>query len=218
MKENYEIHHEHAVLCEGADEKYFLISYFNSKTLRQVHPGFADNIDIFDFGGNQDLPGILNLFQKTPGYSALKSLLIIRDAEADARKAVSEIRHALQRNDLPVPENPCQWEEGTPKVSFLLFPSCSSVLEDGALENLCLKLLVKKLPEDVPERVDQFLRELEKERGSAFPRRFKNQLHTDFSVTDQLGGMKVGEAAKANAFDWESPILDPFRKHMLEVL
>lgn len=30
--------------------------------------------------------------------------------------------------------------------------------------------------------------------------------------------MKVGEAAKANAFDWESPILDPFRKNFLEVL
>jgi hypothetical protein len=60
---------------------------------------------------------------------------------------------------------------------------------------------------------------IEKPEGLAVAlRRFKNQLHTCYSATDQFVGMKVGEAAKSNAFDWESPILDPFRKHLLEVL
>lgn len=218
MKENIIIRHEHVILCEGMDEQRFLISYFNSDRLKSIHSGFSDNIDIFDFGGNSQLSQFLEVVRRTPGFSHVKSVLIIRDAEADARKAISEIAKALRDNLLPVPDSPCQWCGETLKVSFLLFPSCSEYLENGTLEDLCLKLLKKKEPIDILEKIDSFLDALEQESKVHFPRRFKNKLHTYFSVSDKFVSMKIGEAAKANAFDWESPILDPFRKHLLEVL
>ena len=97
------IDHKHLVICEGVDAKYFLIWYFNSSALLDIRP-FADDIQIIDFGGNEELSNYLAIVKNTAGFDKLESILIVRDAERDAEAAVSKIQSALRKNEFPVPK------------------------------------------------------------------------------------------------------------------
>ena len=58
--------------------------------------------------------------------------------------------------------------------------------------------------------VDSFLGTIESDFGS-FTHKHKTQLYTYFSVSNKFTGLKIGESAKAGAFDWDHPKLDPLK-------
>lgn len=210
------IDHKHLVICEGVDAKYFLIWYFNSSALSDIRP-FADDIQIIDFGGNEELSNYLAIVKNTAGFDKLESILIVRDAERDAEAAVSKIQSALRKNEFPVPEGPHIWKEGNPKVGFLLFPTCDAEVENGTLEDLCISILEEPNSPQVLQEIKTFLQVLRDKHGRSYPHEFKTTLHTYFSVTDKYVSLKVGEAAKAGAFNWSSGKLTPLKEFMMEV-
>lgn len=214
--EKEKIRHPFVILCEGLDAKLFMIWYLNSAALSE-DPAFSRDVQVFDFGGIQDLHQKLALFKLTPGYEMVQSLLIIRDAERDSTGAVQQIISALQKSDLPAPLGPGIVEDGVPKVGFLLFPTCDTAPTEGTLENLCCKIL--KEPPDPPifDEIDAFLYRLQDQGIRDFPRRFKTELHTYLSVTDEYVSLKLGEAARAGAFDWEHIKLAPLKGFMKEL-
>jgi hypothetical protein len=59
---------------------------------------------------------------------------------------------------------------------------------------------------------------LENYRREPFSRIFKAKLHTYFSVHNDYASLKIGEAAAAGAFDWNSPVLDPLKNFIQEIL
>ena len=81
------IEKQHLILCEGEDEFWFLVSLLNSSELRE-NPFFANDIQIFNFGGNEELPKKLSVLRLTSGFQQVQSLLILRDTERDAQAAV----------------------------------------------------------------------------------------------------------------------------------
>lgn len=105
------LHKPHLIVCEGMDEKWFLIRFLNSAALSGA-PFFSRDIQVVDFGGNEELTQELEVLRVSPGFSEVRSLLIVRDAERDGEAAVREIRHSLQRTGLPVPDGPGQWAPG----------------------------------------------------------------------------------------------------------
>ena len=66
--------------------------------------------------------------------------------------------------------------------------------------------------------IDKLIRNLREKYDRKFPHEFKTKLHSYFSVTDALVSLKIGEAAKAKAFDWYSEKLVPLKKFMEEVI
>ena len=94
---NTRIEKGHLILCEGRDELFFLIAYLNSAHLSAT-PGFSEDIQVLDFGGNSDLLEQLKVLKVTPGFDEVKTLLIVRDAEKDANAAIRQIRTALEKN------------------------------------------------------------------------------------------------------------------------
>lgn len=208
---------QHLILCEGKDEFNFLIYYLNSEALSD-HPEYSQSIQVEDFGGNEELSTKLVLWTKAPGFEHLKTLLIIRDAEQNAELAVNSIVSAFQKAGLPTPLQPHQFAlSESLKTGFLMFPACSSELVNGTLEDLCLSIL-RENESVILDRVDSFLSELEGQSIRTFPRRFKAQLHTYLSVTDKFVSLKVGEAAKAGAFNWNSPSLDSIKSFLAEMI
>ena len=62
----------HLILCEGRDELFFLIAYLNSAHLSAT-PGFSEDIQVMDFGGNSDLLEQLKVLKVTPGFDEVKT-------------------------------------------------------------------------------------------------------------------------------------------------
>ena len=218
---NKRIQKEHLILCEGKDAENFLIYYLNSEALKE-HPIFSNDFQVIDFGGNDDLPKFLDAINGYPGYDVVSSLLVIRDAERDAEKAKRDVRTAFCKADFPIPECPHEWKEGKKeskslKAGFLLFPTCDNNPTEGTLEDLCLHILSEEKGEVILTAIEEFMLSLHEKYGREFPHEFKTKLHTYFSVTDDYVSMKVGQAAKKGAFDWNSPKLEPLKNFLLEL-
>ena len=216
---NTRIEKRHLILCEGRDELFFLIAYLNSAHLSAT-PGFSEDIQVMDFGGNSDLLEQLKVLKVTPGFDEVKTLLIVRDAERDASSAIRQIRTALENNGFSAPDSPHQWvtdkKNKDVEIGFLLFPACHGTPVAGTLEDLCLSILNQPDAPELLEDVDRFLDQLKTERGRDFVHRFKTRLHTCLAVSDKYVGMKIGEAAKAGAFDWSDERLTPLREFIQE--
>ena len=141
-QETEKIEKRNVIFCEGMDEKYFLIHYLNSEEMKE-YSILSNDIQVIDFGGNEELERKLELLKISPGFNQVKFLLIIRDAENDAKKAVMQIQNSLRKNGFPVPKGPGEWEskESDITIGFLLFPTCSDIADAGTLEDLCLSIL-----------------------------------------------------------------------------
>lgn len=210
---------KHLIFCEGVDEKFFLIHYLNSKEM-QDDPFFAEEIQIIDFGGNEELETKLKTLALSSGFTSVKSLLVIRDAETDGNRAITQIQTSLKNTGFPVPNGPGEWqveENVKQKIAFLLFPTCDESVKNGTLEDLCLSILKQPDGSDMLKEIQMFFLSLTEKYQREFPHEHKAKLHTYFSITDKFVGMKIGEAAKANAFDWNSEKLRFLKNFLLSM-
>ncbi len=209
---------ENLILCEGMDECLFFCWYLQSEEKKADDQRLSENIQILDFGGNEQLEAFLNIIKNTPGYELVKNLIIIRDAEKDAGKAVRDIQKALSAAGFSTPDSPCKWTDGgEPSTAFLILPSLKSEPIDGTLEHLCMKIIKEEYsPKVVIGAVSSAMDKLKEEGIREFPHDFKSKIHGFFSMTDKFVGNKIGEAARIGAFDWNSEELAEFRNLLID--
>ena len=205
------------ILCEGMDTEKFLISYLNSKEL-QYDTRFRNDIQTFDFNGINELAAHISSLKNMEHFEEVTHLLVLRDAETDVNKAVRMVQKAFRQNGLPVPENNNEWKyiQNSPCTAFTLLPACSKEPETGALEDLCWKLLVHNRLSEFCTDVQDFVNLAKEKYNSISAHEHKSRLHTFFSVNEKYISLKIGEAAKAGAFDWSSHWLVPLRELISE--
>lgn len=219
MEKNVKIHCEHLILCEGVDEKLFLISFLNSKESKEFDKRFEQNIQVIDFGGNEELPVFLSVLKITPGFEMVKSILVVRDAEKSYDKAKMDVRTALVKAGFMCEEPGTWYENDNIRIGYLLFPTLDDKSEKGTLEDLCSCLVRDDFKPDYTfENIDFLMNKFEEDGVRKFKYEFKTRLHTFFAMTNEFVGMKIGEASKAGAFDWKNKRLDYFKKFISEVL
>ncbi len=197
------------ILCEGRDAQEFLIAYIHSDALKS-DPRFENNIQVMDYGGIDDLTNRLGIIMKMSGFSSVHHLAILRDAETDAAAAISSIQSSLRRNSLPVPDHSNEWKKHEISIGFSLFPSFDSTT-DGTLEDLCLSIVAEERWDLFQNSIINYLHTVKDTFGKELPREFKNVLHTYFSSTNDFVSLKIGEAAKAGAFNWNHEALTSLR-------
>lgn len=96
-------------------------------------------------------------------------------------------------------------------IEFGIFPGQKngSVWENGTLEDLCLKTIsnITLLPlvKDCVNKADAL---------QQISHKHKALLHTWLSVNEPYIGMKIGEAAQAGAWNWQSQAMMPFKNLM----
>ena len=202
------------LLCEGRDAEGFLIAYLNSAALT-FDSRFSNDIQVMDFGGNDDLKNYLLNLKNMDGYEKVKSICVVRDAEKDYSKACVEVERAFLQAGFTAPDCCGKWtrESSCPNVGYMLFPFREA---HGTLEDLCL--MITKESDDVLMLADTFLSEMETNYERVFPRRHKNKLHVLFSANDSFVTMKLGEAASAGAFNWDSAYMSPLREFLASEL
>ena len=209
---------KHLILCEGKDDLGFLRCWLNSPELAD-RKEFSTDFQVLIFNGTGNLPLFLDALKARSGYNMVESILVIRDADENADSAKAQVISAFHQAKMPIPKTPHEWQtDGHIKTGFLLFPSCDRDTENGALEDLCLQILNDEKANQVIAYSDGLINSLEKTELRTFPHKNKARLHTYFSVTDDFISLKVGEAAKAGAFDWSHSKLLPLRSFLEELL
>lgn len=208
---NDEIKKPCLLLCEGMDEVQFLIWYLNSKLLQENSA--YDKIQILDFGGIRDLSKYLRTLSGMDNFDKVERIAVMRDAEMDSLAAVDSLNMVVA--------NASELQEIVSPYPYFLLPGKNEQgnWQNGTLEDLCLRIfresedqeLSKKQAQDLSSR---FLQESVNLRGQNFKRRHKNQLHFYLSATDKYVGMKVGEAARAGAYDWDNVALLELKKFL----
>ena len=210
MSKNIKIKQSHLVLCEGEDAMHYLrelLQFFIAQD-----PGF-ENYQAISFGGNPDLKTYLSVIRNIEGYDQVKTILVARDAEKDAQSAIQSITDAFSHNKFNCPSGPNVVDKkGTPRTGFVLFPSCSDKPENGTLEDMCLRTLSKEWSGNILSKANSLVKDF------CFKRPHKNLLHTYFSLTDEYVGLKIGEAAKARAFDLMCPEIESLRHFLAQAM
>jgi hypothetical protein len=211
------LEHPHLLLCEGADAKYFLIWLLQYLVDSEGEmPGY-NNFQVDDYGGITELQNYLKLLPSRPGFAddtnTVKSITIIRDAETDASAAMQSVCNALRKCNFSVPPAPCKIAAPSDNhhnvnVAYALFPTFDS-FTNGTLEDLCLDTLTSARKGTILNIANTAVSSAAQ--ISALSREHKNQLHTYLSLTNEYVGLKIGESAKANAFDFSSGSFCPLK-------
>lgn len=208
-KKPIEIKEKKLILAEGKDAFLFCI---------WAYQGFgATGIQVLNFGGVTELSSFLELIRGVPNYEALETIVIVRDAERDAIAAVSSIKTSLKKAKLPVPSKSYEFAGSCPKVAYIIFPGFiegtkeSKSLSNGTLEDLCLELVKE---DEIFECVNQYIQCLKSKRQDV-RRLHKAKLHTYLAGKNDFVGLKIGEAARVGAWDWNHAKLEPFKQVIL---
>jgi hypothetical protein len=187
-----EITQPRVLLAEGADAHWFCLWAKEAYNLVGVQ--------VIDYGGVKNLPRRLKALRLVTGYDRVEALAVLRDAEADASAALASVQHALETAGLPVPQNVGKIVAGPPRTAVFLFPGLfddAGKPVSGTLEELCLATVADK---PVMKCVDSFI-DCATSAGCDARRRHKARVHAYLSANDKFVGLKLGEAAKAGAWD-----------------
>lgn len=102
------------ILCEGRDEENFLNVFLANRSKNECW-AYVSEIQVMNFGGNEELLGFFQALKVSPNFSKVESILVIRDAEKDANRAVSQIQSALLNANLSIPDSVYQWNQESPR-------------------------------------------------------------------------------------------------------
>ena len=193
------------LLTEGADAYFFLI-------WACVNFGIED-VQVLDYGGINELTKYLGQLKLAPCFDDLvKTIVVIRDAERNAGGAVSSIKTSLRATGLPAPNKPFEFcEKVDLRTAFAIFPGNvdeSGAFTDGTLEDLCLAMIGN---EPLLECVSAFL-ECAATINEPLTHSHKSIIHAYFSAKNKFVGMKIGEAAKSGALNWDHKLFEPFKQ------
>ena len=188
------------LLAEGRDAKYFFIWVCEAFRLAEIQ--------VLDFGGVDNLRGYLQNLPKLPGYEIVETIVVARDAENNPNDAVRSIKASLKNAGLPVPPRAFTFTGKSPRVAYVLFPGLvpeeQDMLSSGNLETLCLDMVKG---DTVHQCVDQYIECLQSI-GQTIRQPHKTRLHT-YLAGKNLAGLKIGEAAKAGAWNWDCSRFEP---------
>jgi hypothetical protein len=192
------------LLVEGADAYYFWIWAIEAYRI--------EDVQVMDFGGISQLHTYLKTVINLPGYEKVTTIVVARDAETKPAAAVSSIKKALKESGLAVPAKPFSFSGDSPRIAFMLFPGFDGTekLISGTLEDLCIQILNDNDAKRLNCATD-YLSCLE-QMGKKITWKHKSFLHAYFAGEDRFVGMKIGEASRAGAWDWEHERLKFFKE------
>ena len=195
------------LLVEGNDDLRFF------RALSQAI-GTAD-VFVDSYNGKPNLGNDLSDRVRSPGFQAVSSLGIVRDADESSNSAFDSVIGSLRRGGLPTPNAPADpVERDGLRVSVLILPPDE---QEGELENVCLSSIVGTPDFQCVESYFDCLSKVEPVISANHIA--KARLHSYLSIgpvhttvegniTRRRPGLRLGEAADAGVWDWTSPAFE----------
>lgn len=187
---------------EGMDEKLFfeeLIKYLK-----------LENIQIMDIGGKTLIRPNLKALVLSPGFSNVKSIGIVRDADEDHDAAFQSVCGALVNCELSKPDIPLKPKGKDPKINIFIMPSTES---SGMLEDLCIKSVEQDCAMICVEEYFICL----KNKSCLLPSNLSKAKVQAFLASREKAGLRLGEAARVGYWPWEDESFDQIKAFIHQV-
>jgi hypothetical protein len=189
------------LLGEGVDEVRFFKAFLDYLNVTDVQ--------VEQYGGKTRLAAFLQtLTTPVPGFAALTSLTITRDADANAAGAFQSVSAALQAAGLPAPPAHGLAAGANPRVHVFVLPDG---VNPGMLENVCLES-VKSSPAFacVGSYFHCAFRTAARQPNNSA----KAFLHV-WLASEVEPDKRLGEAAEAGYWPWHSPAFAALEQFLL---
>ncbi len=191
------------LLVEGIDDKRFIAALMAALVIdAQVEP----------VAGKTNTALNLRALVKTPGFTGVHTLAIVRDADDDANAAFQSVSGALDAAGLPRPDAPAVFVNGPPRIGIFVLPGNG---DPGALETLCLT----SVRDDTRLRcVHQFLeclREIAIIHSSETVK--AKAMVQAFLGAQSDPGKRLGESAEAGYWPLDSPAFEALSTFLREM-
>lgn len=197
------------LLVEGKDQQNFFEALIR-------HLGL-EGIQVYDFGGINDLKSFLEAFVIRPGFGSVHSVGIIRDAEtlnaeasdvkASFKSAFQSVQDSIKNAGLSAPASPGKPSDGNPAVTVLILPDNE---HPGMLETLLCKTVTDT---GLNRCIDEFLQCAETAEGVPIARPDKARAHA-YLATRPHPHVSVGVAAQRGYWDLDHPALALVRQFL----
>jgi hypothetical protein len=129
--QNYHITQPVVIITEGRDEQAMCESAAAAVG--------AGDLDILNASGRHSLRATLSAVALDVGFSDVRSIGVIRDADNDEQASLRSVLDALRAAGMPAPSTSLEVaEDGTRRVVVLILPGGGS---QGEIEDLCLRSL-----------------------------------------------------------------------------
>lgn len=116
------------LLVEGKDEILFFGALITELGLQ--------DIQVLQMAGKTKLRETLKALVRTPKFTEVVSLGVVRDADSDYDAAFQSVCDALESVSLAVPQRPLEQFGNAPRVTVMILPKEN---KPGMLEDLCLE-------------------------------------------------------------------------------
>lgn len=193
------------LLVEGKDQENFFKAFIQQFAFQ--------SIQIQDFGGIDELRSFLQAFTKSPGFTTVSSIGIIRDAERSAAfSAFRSVRDSLRNVDLPVPSavgkrTRDHTHPGQPAVTVLILP-------DGTNPGMLETLLCESFANDpVNDCIDDFFKCADALPDTSSARRDKARAHV-YLATKSHPEVSVGVAAQKDYWCLDHEVFSDVRSFL----
>lgn len=193
------------LLVEGIDDARFFMAFLRDGLN-------TTNVQIVQVGGNQRFRTFLaETLLVSENLTNLRRLGIVTDADTNAAAAFQRIRSALADAGFPAPRQ--VWDTAQSNslgVSVAVLPDGSA---PGDLEALCLSSLAG---DPLTTCVDQYIA-CARAAGRQISEPNKARLHAYLAASGRQPGLRLGEAAAAGLWDWQSPAFNRIRQFLLDL-
>jgi len=183
------------VLVEGKEDERFFGAFAKRFNL--------DKIQVIAVGGRTRFAERLRTIKSSPGFATVRYLIVVRDADKDAKAAFQSVQTALINAGLPAPDRPLVSTGNThPVVTVVIMPGGE---RPGKLEDLCLDS-VNQDPAFCC--VDQYFECLKTRIPvEEFPQDFSKARVQAFLASRREPDLRLGEAAEKGYWPLDS---EPF--------
>jgi len=202
IRERIEIVQPNVLVVEGVEEQLLFEALV-------AHMGLS-NIQIMPIGGKTRIRDYLRTLTKTPGFTKVLSLGIVRDADEDPYGAFQSVCDALRCADLSVPQRPLVPAGHNPKIVIMILPEEST---PGMLEDLCLKAVEEDLAMFC---VDQYFQCLQEQRVP--PPSSLSKARVQVFLASRKEVKRLGEAALAGYWPLDGKAFEQVRNFLQEIV
>jgi hypothetical protein len=186
------------LLVEGNDALAFFIALLEKMKIQ--------NIQVQNFGGNDELPEFLAGFVDAPNFAQnVISLGIVRDAEINATSAFQSVCSALDSAQFPKPEQPETLTGSEPRISILILPDANT---PGMLETVCLRVVAD---DPVMMCIDEYFKCINQK---GLCPRLMDKARLQAFLASRTEQELLGHAVRNNYISWESKEFDHIKRFL----